>query len=83
MNLEIRYAEHPDDAKHYDTKTLRDHYLLEKVFLKDEINLCYTHSDRVVFGRVFPAQVISTNKNTVAFGRRSKLEYVSIFFFDG
>ncbi|MDR1444137.1 MAG: 5-dehydro-4-deoxy-D-glucuronate isomerase [Treponema sp.] len=56
MKLEIRYAEHPDDAKNYDTKTLRDHYLLEKVFLKDEINLCYTHSDRVVFGGAFPVE---------------------------
>jgi 4-deoxy-L-threo-5-hexosulose-uronate ketol-isomerase len=56
MNLEIRYTEHPDDAKHYDTKTLRDHYLFEKVFLEDEINLCYTHSDRVVFGGVFPVE---------------------------
>jgi 4-deoxy-L-threo-5-hexosulose-uronate ketol-isomerase len=56
MKLEIRYAEHPDDAKHYDTKTLRDRYLFEKVFLKDEINLCYTHSDRVVFGGAFPVE---------------------------
>jgi 4-deoxy-L-threo-5-hexosulose-uronate ketol-isomerase len=56
MKLEIRYAEHPGDAKKYDTKTLRDHYLFEKVFLKDEINLCYTYSDRVVFGGVFPVE---------------------------
>jgi 4-deoxy-L-threo-5-hexosulose-uronate ketol-isomerase len=56
MKLEIRYAEHPGDAKKYDTKTLRDRYLFEKVFLKDEINLCYTHSDRVVFGGVFPVE---------------------------
>jgi 4-deoxy-L-threo-5-hexosulose-uronate ketol-isomerase len=56
MKLEIRYAEHPGDAKNYDTKTLRDHYLFEKVFLEDEINLCYTHSDRVVFGGVFPVE---------------------------
>ncbi|MDR0656526.1 MAG: 5-dehydro-4-deoxy-D-glucuronate isomerase [Treponema sp.] len=54
MKLEIRYTGHPDDVKHYDTKTLRDHYLFEKNFFKDEINLCYTHSDRAVFGGVFP-----------------------------
>jgi len=52
----MRYTEHPDDVKHYDTKTLREHFLFEKVFVRDEISLCYTHSDRVVFGGAFPAE---------------------------
>jgi 4-deoxy-L-threo-5-hexosulose-uronate ketol-isomerase len=56
MKLEIRYAEGPEDAKHYDTKTMREHFLFERVFVKDEINLCYTHSDRVVFGGAFPVE---------------------------
>jgi 4-deoxy-L-threo-5-hexosulose-uronate ketol-isomerase len=56
MKLEIRYAEHPEDVKRYDTKTLRDHFLFEKVFIKDGINLCYTHSDRVVFGGACPVE---------------------------
>jgi 4-deoxy-L-threo-5-hexosulose-uronate ketol-isomerase len=54
MNLDIRYGEHPDDVKGYDTKALRDHFLVEKVFAADEINLGYTHADRVVFGGAFP-----------------------------
>jgi 4-deoxy-L-threo-5-hexosulose-uronate ketol-isomerase len=58
MKLEIRYAEHPEDAKHYDTKTMREHFLFDKVFIKDEISLCYTHSDRVVFGGANPAAKI-------------------------
>jgi len=56
MVLEKRYAEHPDDVKHYDTKTLREHFLFESIFVKDEISLCYTHSDRVVFGGAFPTE---------------------------
>jgi 4-deoxy-L-threo-5-hexosulose-uronate ketol-isomerase len=56
MKLEIRYAEHPEDAKHYDTKTMREHFLFDKVFVKDGISLCYTHSDRVVFGGALPAE---------------------------
>jgi 4-deoxy-L-threo-5-hexosulose-uronate ketol-isomerase len=56
MKLEIRYAEHPDDMKHYDTKKMREHFLFEQVFVKDEINLCYTHSDRVVFGGAWPVE---------------------------
>ena len=55
MKMEKRYAEHPGDAKHYDTAAMRDHFLFDKVFIKDEISLCYTHSDRVVFGGAFPA----------------------------
>ncbi|MDR2534672.1 MAG: 5-dehydro-4-deoxy-D-glucuronate isomerase [Treponema sp.] len=54
MKLDIRYAEHPEDVKGYDTKTLRDHFLFEKVFVPDEISLGYTHVDRVVFGGAMP-----------------------------
>jgi len=56
MKLEIRYAEHPDDVRRYDTKTMREHFLFEHVFVKDEISLCYTHTDRVVFGGAFPTE---------------------------
>ncbi|MDR3172516.1 MAG: 5-dehydro-4-deoxy-D-glucuronate isomerase [Treponema sp.] len=54
MKLDIRYAQHPDDMKHYDTDQLRKHFLFEKVFIEDEISLCYTHVDRVVFGGAYP-----------------------------
>ena len=56
MKLDIRYAEHPDDMRQYDTTTMREHFLFESVFVKDEISLCYTHSDRVVFGGAFPVE---------------------------
>jgi 4-deoxy-L-threo-5-hexosulose-uronate ketol-isomerase len=55
MKLEKRFTEHPEDVKGYDTSRLREHFLFDKVFVKDEISLCYTHSDRVVFGGAFPA----------------------------
>ena len=32
MKLQVRYANHPDDSKHYTTADLRRHYLMEKVF---------------------------------------------------
>lgn len=54
MNLEIRYTGHPGDVKHYGAQALRDHFLFEKVFVTDRISLCYTHSDRVVFGGALP-----------------------------
>ena len=39
VNSEVRYASHPNDAKHYDTAQLRQHYLMETVFAADEINI--------------------------------------------
>jgi 4-deoxy-L-threo-5-hexosulose-uronate ketol-isomerase len=54
MKLDIRYAEHPEDVKLYDTGKLRDHFLFEKVFVEDDINFAYTHVDRLVFGGAFP-----------------------------
>jgi len=54
MKLEKRYAEHHEDVKFYDTCKMRDHFLFDKVFIKDDISLCYTHTDRVVFGGAHP-----------------------------
>jgi 4-deoxy-L-threo-5-hexosulose-uronate ketol-isomerase len=56
MELDIRYANHADDVKRYDTAALREHFLFDKVFIKNEISLCYTHVDRVVFGGAFPVE---------------------------
>jgi 4-deoxy-L-threo-5-hexosulose-uronate ketol-isomerase len=54
MKLDVRYANHADDMKHYDTAKLRSHFLFDRVFIPDELSLCYTHADRMVFGGAFP-----------------------------
>ncbi len=54
MKLETRYSNHPEDAKKYDTTQLREHYLIEKVFQKDEVNLVYSHNDRIIAGGITP-----------------------------
>jgi 4-deoxy-L-threo-5-hexosulose-uronate ketol-isomerase len=54
MKLDIRYANHAEDMKHYDTAQLRSHFLFDRVFVPGEISLCYTHVDRMVFGGVYP-----------------------------
>jgi 4-deoxy-L-threo-5-hexosulose-uronate ketol-isomerase len=55
MKLDIRYANHAEEVKQYDTARLRSHFLFDRVFVPDEISLCYTHVDRVVFGGAYPA----------------------------
>lgn len=52
--MDTRYANHPNDSKKYDTKELREHYLQEKIFEKDEVSLTYSHVDRIIFGGVMP-----------------------------
>lgn len=54
MKLEMRYDHHPEDVKKYDTEALRRHFLVEQVFAVGELNLVYTHVDRVVFGGATP-----------------------------
>ena len=53
-NYEIRYAAHPEDAKHYDTARLRRDFLIEKVFTADEVNMVYSMYDRMVVGGAMP-----------------------------
>ncbi len=56
MTLDIRYSNHPDDSKHYDTDELRKNYLIEKVFAADEIALTYSHQDRMIAGGAMPVK---------------------------
>jgi len=53
-NYEIRYAAHPEDAKHYDTARLRRDFLIEKVFAADEVNMVYSMYDRMIVGGAMP-----------------------------
>src|SRR5512138_3934179 len=57
MKLDVRYGHHPDDVRSYDTAALRQHFLVEKVFAPGELNLTYTHVDRVIFGGASPTHV--------------------------
>lgn len=53
-NYEIRYAAHPEDARHYDTALLRRHFLIERLFAADELNMVYSMYDRMVVGGAMP-----------------------------
>ena len=54
QNVTFRAACHPEDVKHYDTPTLRDRFVMEKVMVADEINLTYSWYDRFIFGGAMP-----------------------------
>jgi len=53
-NYELRYAAHPDDAKAYDAQRLRKDFLIEKIFVPNEVNMVYSMYDRMVVGGAMP-----------------------------
>jgi 4-deoxy-L-threo-5-hexosulose-uronate ketol-isomerase len=57
-NYTILRACHPDDVKHYTTDDLRNHFLMEKVFAADTINLTYSMYDRLIYGGVSPVNTV-------------------------
>lgn len=74
MKLDVRYANHPDDSKRYDTKELREKYLIETVFSKDEILLTYSHQDRIIAGGAMPVDEKLTLEATKELGSEYFLE---------
>ena len=40
-NYEIRYAEHSDDVKSYDTKSIRCDFLIEKELSQNKVSIGY------------------------------------------
>lgn len=53
-NYQLRYASHPEDAKHYDTERNRKEFLIETVFSANEVNMVYSMYDRMVVGGAMP-----------------------------
>ena len=54
--MELRTASSPRDVKHYTTERLREEFLIQDVFVKDEIKLVYSHIDRIITGSATPVQ---------------------------
>ena len=52
--MEVRTAASPKDVKGYDTKRLREEFLIDDLFKKDEIKLVYSHIDRIITGSAVP-----------------------------
>ena len=53
-HYQLRYASHPEDAKHYDTARLRKEFLVDSLFVANEVNMVYSMYDRMVVGGAMP-----------------------------
>jgi len=54
INYEVRFSNHPEDAKQYGTERLRKEFLVGKLMVKGEINLVYSMNDRYIVGGAVP-----------------------------
>ncbi len=54
--MELRTAASPKDAKFYDTKRLREEFLIDDLFAPDDIKLVYSHIDRIITGSAVPVK---------------------------
>lgn len=52
--MKVLHNMHPNDAKYYDTERLREAFLCEDLFQLDQINMVYSHIDRLVVLGVVP-----------------------------
>ncbi|MCL2611343.1 MAG: 5-dehydro-4-deoxy-D-glucuronate isomerase [Defluviitaleaceae bacterium] len=50
--LERRYASHPLAVKNYNTEELREHFLIQDLFVMNTAKLTYTHEDRLIVGGI-------------------------------
>ncbi len=53
-NVETRWAIDPETARGYDTAGLRSAFLIERLFAPGEVNLVYSHLDRMTVGGAMP-----------------------------
>ncbi|PWW05723.1 4-deoxy-L-threo-5-hexosulose-uronate ketol-isomerase [Paenibacillus cellulosilyticus] len=73
--MEIRYAAHPNDVKSYDTSRLRQEFLIETLFVQDELTLTYSHVDRFIVGGAFPvSKQVKLEADTHTIGAATFLE---------
>lgn len=54
--MELRTASSPKDVKYYTTERLREEFLIDDLFQKDEIKLVYSHIDRIITGSAVPVK---------------------------
>ena len=56
MHVKVFQATHPDMIVGLSTDQLRNHYLLSDMFVADEINLNYSHVERLIVGGAIPVR---------------------------
>ncbi|MEI9477804.1 MAG: 5-dehydro-4-deoxy-D-glucuronate isomerase [Deltaproteobacteria bacterium] len=66
--MDIRYAIHPDHMKTLDTREIQNCFLIEGLFERGNINMVYSHIDRIIAGGVCPTDIEEELKVTKDLG---------------
>ncbi len=54
--MEVRQASNAKDVKHYTTERLREEFHIANLFTKDNINMVYSHIDRIITAGLMPVR---------------------------
>lgn len=52
--MDIRYLTNPKDVRNYNTDELRKEFLVQNLYVPDEVVGVYSHADRVVVLGIYP-----------------------------
>jgi len=56
--MQTRHAIHPEHAVTMTSDALRDHFLINNLFIRGEIKLVYSHNDRLIVGGICPDRLL-------------------------
>lgn len=56
--MKVYYGNHPEDVKNYNTDLLRKRFLKEEIFVENQLELAYSHVDRIIFGGAMPVDKV-------------------------
>lgn len=56
--MEVRQAANAKDAKYYTTERLREDFLIENLFTKDNVRMVYSHIDRIITAGLMPVRQV-------------------------
>jgi 4-deoxy-L-threo-5-hexosulose-uronate ketol-isomerase len=68
--MDIRYAVHPEHAASFGTDELRRHFLIQGLFRPGQINMTYSHYDRLIVGGVCPLSPVSLDVDETIIGTK-------------
>lgn len=72
--MEIRHAVHPDQAVYFDTAELREHFLIQDLFMPGGVKMVYTTYDRLIVGGVCPLKETKLEADQAIIGAAYLLE---------
>ncbi len=72
--MQTRHAIHPDHAANMTSDALREHFLINNLFISGKIKLVYSHNDRQIVGGICPDRLLTLEVDNKIIGADFLLE---------